>query len=113
MNILSELNVVLAETKIKIETGFFSGVPSKKYIVLTPLSDEFALYANNRPQFDVQEIRISLFSKENYIADKNMIVKLLFENDFQITERRYGGFDTMSGYHAYSIDTQKAYEMEE
>ncbi|GHU48360.1 hypothetical protein FACS1894120_6770 [Clostridia bacterium] len=111
--ILTELNAVLTETKIKIETGIFSGIPPKKYIVLTPLTDDFVLYADNKPQFDIQEVRISLFSKENYIADKNKIIALLFENDFQITERRYGGYDVILGYHAYSIDTQKAYGTED
>ncbi|GHU48415.1 hypothetical protein FACS1894120_6850 [Clostridia bacterium] len=112
-SILSDLNIALAVTNIKIETGLFSGLPPKKYIVLTPLPDEFADYADNKPQIDIQEVRISLFSKENYIADTNRIVKILFENDFIITERRYVGYDNMTGYHNYAVDVQRFYGMED
>lgn len=30
-----------------------------------------------------------------------------------MTERRYGGYDTDAGYHQYTIDVAKTYEIEQ
>jgi len=112
MNILSDINTVLDKT-IPIETGVFTKTPPKEYIVITPLSDIFAVYSDNKPEVDIQEARISLFSKINYISRKNQLVKLLLQADFVITERLYLGYENDTGYHHYAIDVQKEYFLEE
>jgi hypothetical protein len=61
---------------------------------------------------DVCEVRISLFSKSNYIKQKNQLVGLLLQADFTITDRRYLGFEYDTSYHHYAIDVAKDYEME-
>ena len=63
MSILSELNTLFETANIPVETGVFSGVPPDEYMVLTPLTDTFAVYGDNRPLADINEVRISLFSK--------------------------------------------------
>ena len=112
MSILSELNTLISPL-LSVETGVFSGVPPNEYVVLTPLSDTFAVYGDNRPLADIHEVRVSLFSKNNYLQRKNQIVRMLLQADFVITDRRYIGHEDDTGYHHYAIDVAKYYELEE
>ena len=60
-----ELNTILTPI-LPVETGVFSDVPPDEYLVLTPMTDVFALFGDNAPLIDVSEVRISLYSKGNY-----------------------------------------------
>jgi len=113
MSILSELNALFETINIPVETGVFSGVPPDEYLVLTPLSDTFAVFGDNKPLADINEVRITLFSKNNYLQRKNQLVRMLLQADFVITDRRYVGHEDDTGYHHYAIDVAKYYELEE
>ena len=113
MSLLSDLNEVLGPLHIPVETGVFSGVPPDEYLVFIPLTDLFEAHADNRPGFDVQEVRISLFSKGNYQQRKRQITTALLNADITVTERRYIGHEDDTGYHHYAIDVAKSYETEE
>ena len=56
---------------------------------------------------------MSLFCKENYTKIKNRLVKAVLNADMTITDRRYIGFETDTGYHHYAIDVAKSYVWEE
>ena len=101
MNILEELNTLITAISLPVETGVFSDLAPDEYAVIIPLSDIFEVHADNRPGFDVQEARISLFSKT------------LLNADFTVTERRYIGHEDDTGYHHYAIDVAKNYRLEE
>ena len=111
MSLLSELNTIAESCGVPVETGIFSDVAPDTYLVLTPLSDSFDLHADNQPSVDVQEIRLSLFWKENYTKIKNQLVKAVLNADMTITDRRYIGFETETGYHHYAIDVAQLYEL--
>ena len=111
MSLLSDLNEVLMPLGISIETCIFSGVPPDEYLVFIPLTDIFEVHADNRPSFDVQEVRISLFSRGNYQRRKRQITVALLNADITVTERRYIGFEEDTKYHHYAIDVMKEYEM--
>ena len=113
MSLLSELNTIAESCGIPVETGIFSDVAPNTYLVLTPLSDGFDLHADNRPSIDIQEVRLSLFCKENYTKIKNQLAKAVLNADMTITDRRYIGFETDTGYHHYAIDVAKSYVWEE
>ena len=113
MSLLSELNAIAESCGVPVETGIFSDVAPDTYLVLTPLSDGFDLHADNQPSIDVQEVRFSLFCKENYTKIKNRLVKAVLNADMTITDRRYIGFETDTGYHHYAIDVAKSYVWEE
>ena len=85
MNLLSDLNKTLGVLGLPIETGVFSGVPPDEYLVITPLTDTFEVFADNRPHHEIQEVRLSLFIKGNYISRKNQVVKALLAADITIT----------------------------
>lgn len=112
MNILSDIMITLESLPVPIETGCFSGKPPEEYIVVTPLVDSYELYADNQPLSQVEEIRLSLFSKKNYINLKNQLAGLLLGAGFTVTDRRYLGFENDTKYHHYVIDVMKEYEME-
>jgi hypothetical protein len=65
------------------------------------------------PACDVQEARISLYAKGSYYQREKTIVRALLGADFTITDRRYIGYETETGYHHYNVDVAKHYEMEE
>lgn len=113
MSLLSDIQNILSALDIPVETGVFSDKAPSRYIVVVPLSDSFDLHSDNAPGADVQEVRLSLFTQGNYMKDKNAIVKLLLAQDFTITDRRYVGYETDTGYHHYAVDVAHYYEMEE
>ncbi len=110
-SILKEIQTALQETHIPIETGTFKSKAPDEYIVITPLSDVFNLYADNLPQAEIQEARISLFSKHNYMASKEVIINKLLMLNFTITDRRYLGYEEDTFYHHFVIDVNKEYEI--
>ena len=113
MNILSDLYTALSALDIPIETGVFKDEAPERYIVLVPMVESFELHADNNPGMDIQEVRLSLYSQGNYIKDKNVLVKMLLGVDFTITDRRFIGYETETGYYHYAVDVAKHYEMEE
>ena len=113
MSLLSELKDLATEYGLPVETGVFSGAAPEEYLVLTPLNDTFDLFRDNAPGIDVQEVRLSLFTKGSYTEVKNALVRLMLAADMTITDRRYIGHEDDTGYHNYAIDVAKSYEMEE
>jgi len=113
VSVLSDINVTLEPLGIPLETGVFKDEAPDKYIVVVPMADSFELHADNTPGYDVQEARISLYAKGSYTKDKNAIVRALLGMDFTITDRRYIGYETETGYFHYNVDVAKHYEMEE
>lgn len=110
MSILADLTALLSPV-CELETGNFSNKPPDEYIIITPMTDDFGYFADNQPQFDIQEARISLYSKENYIKTKNKIVKLLLNAGFTITDRKYIEFEDNTKYHHYAIDAANYYDL--
>ena len=70
MSILSELNALSETANIPVETGVFSGVPPDEYLVLTPLTDTFTVFGDNKPLADIHEVRVSLFSKTTIYKER-------------------------------------------
>ena len=112
MSILAELNGLLTPI-LPVETGIFSGVPPDEYIVITPMTDSFELYCDDRPLSEVSEVRLSLFTKGSYTARAREITAVLIDADFTVTYRRYIGLENDTVYHGYAIDVAKTYEMED
>lgn len=113
MNILQELTALITGLGLAVETGVFSGEASAEYAVITPLTDSFPLFGDNRPEYETQEARLSLYSKENYLTLKNSVLRALLTADFTITDRQYIAHEDDTGYHHYAIDTAKLYAWEE
>lgn len=113
MSLLSELKTVIEAVGLPVETGVFSDEPPEEYVVVTPLADTYELHADNLPEYETQEARLSLFSKGNYLMRKEQLSKALLAADFVITDRRYIGHEDDTGYHHYAMDVAKLYGLEE
>ena len=113
MNITQELDALITSLGLPVETGVFSGKAPEEYVIVTSLGDTFALYANDRPEYETQEARLSLYSKKNYQAAKRRLVKALLHARFTVTLRQYLGREDDTGYFHYTIDAQKLYSLEE
>ena len=113
MSILKELNGILDTLGIPVETGVFSGKAPDEYAVITPMGDNFGGYADNAPQYEIQEARISLYSKGNYQQRKKQIMKSLLAAGITVTDRRYIGHEDDTGYHHYAVDAAKEYFLQE
>jgi len=113
MTFLEELDTLITGLGLPVETGVFSGKAPEAYVVVTPLADTFEFHADNRPQFETLEARLSLFSKGNYNRRKNEIVQALLATEFTITTRLYVGHEDDTGFHHVAIDIAKNYEFQE
>lgn len=109
MSILKELNVIMDTLGIPVETGVFSGKAPDEYAVITPLADTFEIHGDNKPLYETQEARVSLYSKGNYQECKIRIVGTFIKNGFVVTGRLYVGHEGDTGYHHYAVDAAKEY----
>ena len=109
--ILSELTALVTSLGLPVETGVFSGKAPEEYVVLTPMVEDFALYCDNRPEWETQEVRLSLFCRGNYLARKRQIVKALLQAGFTVTGRHYAGREDDTKYHHQIIDCSKLYKV--
>lgn len=113
MTLLSELKLLLDDLEIPNETAVFTKKAPESYVVMVPMSDAFDNYADDQPLADIQDVRLSLFTKTNYNAFKNKIIKKLLEGGYTITARNYIDYEVDTGYYHYNIDVEKVYETEE
>lgn len=111
MTLLSELNTIISSLNIRVETGVFSGVAPNRYAVLTPLVDTYELYSDNLPEQSIEEVRISLFDKGNYLTIKKQLEMAILAAEITITDRKYLGFDFDTGYHHIAVDVAKNYKI--
>ena len=106
---LEELNTIVESAGLPVETGVFSTTAPDEYVVITPISEHFELFSDNAPGMNIEEARLSLFSKGNYGAKKRQLVRLLLSAGFLVSERRYIGLEEDTGYHHFAIDGAKAF----
>jgi hypothetical protein len=112
MGILDELTALVTGLGVPVETGVFSEKAPAEYVVLTPLADDFPLFGSDRPDCETQHVRLSLFSRGNYILRARQLAKALLAAGFTITARQYLGRDDDTGYFSAALDACKIYEWE-
>lgn len=110
MSLLSELTAIAKNLNLSVETGVFSGTPPDQYLVFTPVYDGLSLMADNLPNAEIQEVRVSVFCKGNYNNLKNQLTRDFLASDITVTDRRYIGHEDDTGFHHYAIDVAKSYE---
>ena len=103
--LLERIRAVADQLGVSFEVGLSRQTPPPDtYLVATPLSDELTVFADNTPGIEVEEVRIALFTKTNYLALRDQITKALISARLVITGRRYIGYEADTGFHHYSID---------
>ena len=109
VSILAELKQIVLQLAIPVQTGSFQKKPPDTFLVLIPMSDIFPQHADNSPQYNEPEVRLSLYSKGSYTRLTDTLVRQLLQADFTVTSRQYIEYETDTGYHHYEIDVTKAY----
>ena len=84
---------------IQTETAKLSDKALDEYVVLVPISDNFSLFCDDKPKYETSEVRLSIFTKGNYMQLKNRIVNGLLNNNFTITDKRYVEYENDTGFH--------------
>ncbi len=112
MSLLSDLKTLISGLGIPVETGIFSDPAPDEYIVLVPIADEFALHGDDKPDIDIQAVRLSVYTKGKYTKLKSRIIMALINSGITITSRLYIGYEADTGYHHYNIDTENIYKIE-
>lgn len=114
MSLLSDLKEImgLPAVDLPVSSGVYKDKAPASYVVLTPLADTFDC-SDDKPETDVQNVRISLFTKENYTQKKNAICRAVIAAGITITGRQHIAPDDDTDYHNYAIDVEKEYSWEE
>ena len=110
MSMLEELNSIIESARLPVETGVFSSTAPNEYVVITPISEHFALFSDDAPGMNIEEARLSFFSKRNYTQKKDLLVRMLLTAGFVVTDRRYIEYEADTGYHHYSVDVMQERE---
>ena len=110
MSMLEELNSIIERARLPVETGVFSSTAPNEYVVITPISEHFALFSDDTPGMNIEEARLSLFSKKNYTQQKDLLTRMLLTAGFVVTDRRFIGREDDTGYFHVAIDVAKETE---
>lgn len=103
--LLENLSQIAKQLGLAYAVSCYTASPAPDtYLVFTPLTDSFEIFADNTPGVEIEEARISLFTKTNYLALRDQITKALISARLVITGRRYIGYEADTGFHHYSID---------
>ena len=110
MSMLEELSSIVVSAGFPVETGVFSGTAPDEYVVITPISEHFALFSDDGPGMNIEEARLSLYSKKNYTQKKDLLVRMLLTAGFVVTDRRFIGREDDTNYFHAAIDIAKETE---
>ncbi|QOQ39400.1 hypothetical protein [Trueperella pecoris] len=103
--LLERLTDVADQLGLPIAVGLYTHAPAPgTYLVATPIADTFDVFADNTPDVEVEEVRLALFTKGNYLPERDRITAALLEAGLAITARRYIGFEADTGFHHYALD---------
>ena len=103
--LLENLSHIAKQLGLAYAVSCYTDSPAPNtYLVFTPLTDSFEIFADNTPGVEIEQARISLFTKTNYLALRDQITKALIRARLVITGRRYIGYEADTGFHHYSID---------
>lgn len=103
--LLEQLTTIADKLGLPFEVGLYTAAPAPEtYLVATPLTDVLDVFVDNRPTVEVEEVRLALFTKSNYLDLRNRVTRALLDAGLTITARTYVGFETDTGFHHYAID---------
>ena len=105
--------MIMGTLSIPCEVGVYSATPApSQFAVFTPLTDHFKC-ADDRPETEIQAVRISIYSKTNYLVTARSVAKAIINAGHTITDRQYIEHEDETGYYHYVIDVEENYIWEE
>ncbi|MEW6859868.1 hypothetical protein [Trueperella pyogenes] len=90
---------------IPVRVSLFTPTPlPDTFAVTTPLGDDLRLWADGSPGVEIEEARLSLYTRGNYLPLRDHVTAALLAAGVTITGRTYVAFEDETGYHHYAID---------
>lgn len=103
--LLEQLTSIADDLGLPFEVGLYTATPAPDvYLVATPLTDMFDVFADNLPGVEIEEVRLALFTTGNYLLTRDRVTRALLDAGLTITGRTYVGFEGDTGFHHYAID---------
>ena len=103
--LLEQLSGIAERLELPYSVGLYAEIPAPDtYLVFTPLADSLEVFADNTPGIEVEEVRVSVFAKANYLAVRDQLTRTFIDADLMVSARRYVGYEPDTGFHHYSID---------
>lgn len=103
--LLERITSVADRLGLPIAVGLYTATPlPDTYLVAIPMADVFDVFADNTPAVEVEEVRLSLFTTGNYLAERDRLTAAMLEAGLTVTARRYVGFEPDTGFHHYGVD---------
>lgn len=103
--LLEQLSGIAERLELPYAVGLYAETPAPDtYLVFTPLVDSLEVFADNTPGIEIEEVRVSVFTKANYLAVRDQLTRALIDSGLTVTARRYVGYEPDAGFHHYSID---------
>lgn len=103
--LLEQLTALCKKLNLPSATGAFNASPApEQFAVLTPIADVYDLHAANEPGVEVEHVRLSVYSKGNYLHLRDLISHALLQTGITVEARTYVGFEADTGFHHYAID---------
>ena len=66
--LLEQLMEIADKLGLPFEVGLYTATPAPQtYLVATPLTDVLDVFADNQPSVEVEEVRLALFTRGNYL----------------------------------------------
>lgn len=105
--LLTQLTHIAQRLGIPSAVGVFPQSPAPDtFVVFTPISELFEFHADNTPQVDTSEVRLSLYTTHNYLKLAERLTQAVLDADLTVSARRYVGFEADTGYHHWALDIQ-------
>lgn len=103
--LLKQLTALCKKLNLPSATGAFNASPAPdQFAVLTPIADVYDLHAANEPGVEVEHVRLSVYSKGNYLHLRDLISHALLTAGITVEARTYVGFESDTGFHHYTVD---------
>lgn len=103
--LLEQVTAIADHVGLPIAVGLYTDSPAPAtYLVATPMSDLFDVFADNTPGVEIEEVRLAVFTTANYLPVRDRLTRALLDAGLTVTARRYVGFEADTGYHHYAID---------
>lgn len=88
--LLERITSVADRLGLPIAVGLYTATPlPDTYLVAIPMADVFDVFADNTPAVEVEEVRLSLFTTGNYLAERDRLTAAMLEAGLTVTARRY------------------------
>lgn len=103
-----DLQAILAALDIPNEMLLYRATPlPDTFAILTPIGSEL-VYASDEITHEIPEVRVVIYSKNNYRATVKSLIAAVNSAGLTVTESTFVDYDDESGFYSYAVGVEKA-----